>query len=65
MGKPIGYDPARLQRAYLPMSGMEHLKKQLRHQPELFKNLNDTGKIISSREPLPEQLSQPPLREQL
>ena len=25
MGKPIGYNPARLQRAYLPIKGTEHL----------------------------------------
>ena len=24
MGKPIGYNPARLQRAYLPLPGIEH-----------------------------------------
>ena len=27
MGKPIGYNPARLQRAYLPMIGTERFKK--------------------------------------
>ena len=27
MGKPIGYNPARLQRAYLPMPGIELLRK--------------------------------------
>ena len=27
MGKPIGYDPARLQRAYLPIKGPEQLQK--------------------------------------
>ena len=27
MGKPIGYNPARLQRAYLPMSGIELCEK--------------------------------------
>ena len=26
MGKPIGYNPARLQRAYLPMPGIELIK---------------------------------------
>ena len=65
MGKPIGYDPARLQRAYLPMSGMEHLKKTTPASTGAVSKINGTGKIISSREPLPEQLSQPPLRELL
>ena len=32
MGKPIGYNPARLQRAYLPMPGIELLQKMQKNE---------------------------------
>ena len=36
MGKPIGYNPARLQRAYLPMPGIELIKKVAPQQIRSF-----------------------------
>ena len=35
MGKPIGYNPARLQRAYLPIRGTEHCRKEITHHGKI------------------------------
>ncbi len=48
MGKPIGYNPARLQRAYLPMIGTERFKKvfSLAQKPHTHKKTPDFAGVF-------------------
>ena len=48
MGKPIGYNPARLQRAYLPVPGIELMKKG---NPDCRLNTTDRQPTTGNRQP--------------